>query len=174
MSIQLIGGRTRAVALALSGIAAATVLTAVLVAAVPAAASGRPQGHSSQAASSVPVVINCAGHAQVRPGQYVLACADGNVFLAGLHWAAWGKTSAFGGGGENINVCVPTCVAGKFDGFPVLVALWHAEALPHHPGVRYFGRMTIIYTGNRTYRAGSKLVHLPQTQTYPLAPSGGA
>jgi hypothetical protein len=40
---------------------------------------------------------------------------------------------------------------------PVLVALWRAEPLPGHAGQRYFTRLTIIYTGNRSYRAGGMI-----------------
>lgn len=174
MLTQLIRGRIRVVALAMSGIAAAAVLTVALVAAVPAAAAGRPQAHAGQPVSSLPVVINCLGHAQTRPRQYILACADGNSYLAGLHWAAWGSTAAFASGTDTFNDCVPTCVAGHFHSFPVLVTLWHAQPLPHKASVRYFGRVTIIYTGSRSYRAGGKVYHLPQTQTYPLSASGGA
>jgi hypothetical protein len=43
-----------------------------------------------------------------------------------------------------------------------------------HEPVRYFRRVTIIYTGSRGYQADGKVYHLPQTQTYPLSASGGA
>ena len=58
--------------------------------------------------------------------------------------------------------------------FPALVALWGTEPLPGHGGERYFTRLTLIYTGNRTYRVGNKLYSLPPTATYPLSPDGGA
>jgi len=58
--------------------------------------------------------------------------------------------------------------------FPALAALWRTEPLPGHPGERYFTRLTIIYTGTRSYRAGGKTYHLSQTVTYPLSASGGA
>jgi hypothetical protein len=34
--------------------------------------------------------------------------------------------------------------------------------------------MTLIFTGNRSYKGGSKTYHLPQAQTYPQSASGGA
>ena len=65
-------------------------------------------------------------------------------------------------------------MAGHGHSFPALVALWAAKPRPGHASERYFTRMTIIYTGDRAYRAGGKLYHLPPTVTEPLSPSGGA
>jgi len=162
----------KAAVLAMFGIAA-LVVTAISGSAM-AAARPQPRAGTAAATASVPVVINCAMHAQTRPSQYVLACADGNAYLTGLDWAAWGSASAFASGTYRINDCVPDCVAGHFHSFPALVALWRAESLPGHPGERYFSRLTMIFTGSRTYRAGGKLHHLPATATLPLSASGGA
>ena len=41
-------------------------------------------------------------------------------------------------------------------------------------GERYFTRLTIIYTGNRGYRAGGRLYQLSVTATDPLSAEGGA
>jgi hypothetical protein len=140
----------------------------------PAMAAGRSQDRAGTAAASVPVVVSCTGQTQTRPGRYVLACADGNAYLTGLHWAAWGPASAFAAGTDTFKVCIPSCTAGHLHSFPALAALWRAEPLPGHPGQRYFTRLTIIYTGNRSYRAGGKTYHLHQTVTYPLSAFGGA
>jgi hypothetical protein len=174
MTAQPTRTRVKAVVVALCGIAA---LTAAAVASVPAAAARRPQAPASAAAvaaARLPVVVNCAGRRQVRPHQYILACADGNAFLTGLHWSAWGSASAFASGTTAFNDCIPSCVAGHLHKFPALIALWRAEPLPGHAGLRYFTRVTIIYTGRRSYRAGGKVHHLPQTATGPLSASGGA
>lgn len=45
---------------------------------------------------------------------------------------------------------------------------------PWTTGGHYFTRLTLIYTGSRSYRAGGKTYHLHQTVTYPLVASGGA
>ncbi|HET7018514.1 MAG TPA: hypothetical protein VFI65_31630 [Streptosporangiaceae bacterium] len=127
-----------------------------------------------QAAGSLPVVINCAEQGQTRPGKYILACGDANAYVTGLHWAAWQTAAAFAAGTDTFRVCIPTCTAGRLHSFPVLVTLWRVQALPGHKGVRYFTRMTIVYTGSRSYRAGGKTFHLPQTVTYPLSALGGA
>ncbi len=172
MTTPFTRGRIRAAAIALCGIAA--IATTACAASAPAAASGRQQAMGVTAAASVPVVVDCAGHAQTRPGQYVLACADGNAYLATLHWATWGSSAAFADGISTFNDCVPNCVSGHGHSFPVLVALWRAEPRPGHGGERYFTRLTIIYTGSRAYRAGGKLYHLPATATDPLSAYGGA
>lgn len=156
--------RGRAAVAALSGLAA--IAAAACGALGPAAAAGRT--------ASVPVVVSCTGHTQTRPGGYILACGDGNAYLTGLHWAAWGTASAFAAGTDTFKVCIPTCTAGRKHSFPVLAALWRAEPLPAHSGERYFTRLTLIFTGRRSYQAGGKTYHLNQTKTYPLSASGGA
>lgn len=95
------------------------------------------------------VVVNCTGQDQVRPASFVLTCADANDSLTGVHWVSWGSSEAFGSGTEQENTCTPSCAAGKFVSYPALVVLWRPEPLPGHPGVKYFSRVTRIYTGNR-------------------------
>jgi hypothetical protein len=168
---RLTGTRVKAAALALCGIAA---IAAAVAASVPAAAARQSRPVTGAAAAGVPGVIDCAGQLQVRPGQYILACGDGGARLIGLRWAAWGSSSAFAAGIFDLNDCTPTCRMGHFLRFPMLAALWRAEPLPGHAGQRYFTRLTVIYTGNRAYRARGALHHLPATVTYPLSQSGGA
>jgi hypothetical protein len=163
--------RVRAAALVLCGAAA---IAAAVAASAPATAAGRSEQGVIAASAGVPVVIDCAAHPQVRPGQYILACADAGAYLTGLHWAAWGSSSAFAGGFFKLNLCTPDCSAGHFARFPMLAALWRAEPRPGHPGQRYFTRVTIIYTGNRAYREHGRLFHLPPTVTDPLSEFGGA
>ena len=162
--------RVKAAALVLCGAAA---IAAAVAASVPATAAGRSQ-QALIAAPGVPVVIDCAEHPQVRPGQYILACADAGAYLTGLHWPAWGTSSAFAQGFFKLNLCTPNCSAGHFARFPMLAAFWRAEPRPGHAGQSYFTRVTLIYTGNRAYREHGKLFHLPPTATYPLSEFGGA
>jgi hypothetical protein len=166
--------RVKTAALALCGVAA--IATAACAATAPAAAAGRsqPAAVAVAATTSVPVVVTCAMKARTRPRQYVLACGDGNAYLGGLTWAAWGSSSAFAEGTFTLNDCVPYCAAGHFHGFRALVALWGAEPRPGHAGERYFTRLTIIYTGSHAYHADGKLYRLPGTETYPLSALGGA
>ena len=158
MTAQLTRGRVRVAALALGSMAAIAITGCATAA--PGTATG-PMAVTAATATNVPVVVNCAARIQVRPGEYVLACADGNAELAGLHWASWGSAAAFGDGTSVFNDCVPTCVAGHGHSFPVLVALWRAEPRPGHAGERYFTRLTIIYTGNRGYRPAAGFISCP-------------
>lgn len=165
MTIRLTPFRTATVTLcAIGAIAAAAAGTAV-------AASRTPHDHGAAVpASNLPVVINCAGKGQVRPGSYILACGDGNAFITRMRWASWGGQAAFGSGTYTFRVFT----AGRNVSFPVLAALWRVQALPGHSGTHYFTRLTLILTGNRTYKAGGKNVRLPQTVTDPLSAFGGA
>jgi hypothetical protein len=169
MTIRLTPIRTASVVLcAIGAIATAAAGTAV-------AASRAPHRHvTAVSAASLPVVINCAGKGQVKPGSYILACADGNAFITKMRWASWAGQAAFGSGTETFRVCVPNCVSGKTVSVPVLAALWRVQTLPGHRRTHYFTRLTLIYTGNRTYQAGGKKFHLPQTVTDPLSAFGGA
>ena len=172
MTTQTTRRLRRAAAIALSGIAA--IAMTACAASTSATAAGQQPMAVTAAAASAPALVDCAAHAQTRPGQYTLACADGNASVTGLRWAAWGSSAAFAEGTSTFNDCVPSCVSGHGHNFPALVALWRPEPLPGHVGERYFTRLTIIYTGDRSYRAGGKLYHLPATTTYPLSAYGGA
>jgi|SRR5215469_12181786 len=176
MAIQSRRDKVRAAALAVAS--GAVIATAAIATLGPAAAAGRPHHSPARtfdaAAGAVPVVINCVGKDQTSPTSYILACGDGNAYVAKLHWAAWGQTDAFGNGTYTFRACIPTCSAGHLHYFPALVALWGAKPLTGHPGTRYFTRLTLIYTGNRRYTAGGKTYRLPPTATFPLSASGGA
>jgi hypothetical protein len=117
-----------------------------VVAALPTAQAAQPAAQAARAAVQHRVVlVNCLGHAVVRPKSVVLACADGADFLNHLTWAFW-NSQANGAGKDNINSCNPSCVAGHFHSYPVRVQLWRVRNRPHHSGQRYFTRMTLTYT----------------------------
>jgi hypothetical protein len=172
MSTAPIRGRARSAAVTLCGVAA--IATAACAAPASATASAVRAPAAAGAATGVPVVVDCAAQPRTRPGQYTLACGDGNASLTGLHWDSWGATAAFAEGTSTFNDCAPSCVAGHGHSFPGLITLWRAEPLPGHHGQRYFTRLTLIYTGNRSYHADGKQYQLPQTVTYPLSQYGGA
>ena len=166
MMTQHSGGRVRAAVLALCG--AAVLATAACSAAAPAA----PAARQAAAGTAVPVVVNCPGQAQIRPGQYLLTCTLG-PYLAGLHWATWGSSSALASGTYAFDDCVPNCVGGHGHSVAALVVLWGVQPWPGHVGERYFTRMTVVDTGNRGYQAGGTQYQLPQTFTFPLWQSLG-
>lgn len=167
MTIRLTRIRTVVVALC------ATAAIATVAAGTATAATGHPARHPATASASVPVVINCAMKHQVKPTSYILACADAGALIFKMQWATWGGQAAFGSGIFSFRVCVPNCAQGKTVTFPILAALWRVKPLPGHRSVRYFTRMTMIFTGNRSYKAGGKTFHEPQTRTVLLSASGG-
>jgi hypothetical protein len=164
MMTQPKGGRVRAAALAVCGIA--VLATAACSAAAPASSAGSRQPAE---AASVPLLVNCGQQVPTRPSHYYDGCLNG-PFFTGLHWATWGSSSALASGTYTVDDCVPNCVAGHYYGYPVLVVLWDVQPRPGHTGERDFTRMTVIYTGNRS----GKLSHLPQTWTASLTQYGGA
>jgi hypothetical protein len=104
--------RRRRVASALLAVAA-LVLGASLVA--PAAAVTTTSTHTK-------VVRNCL-HASVTPRRIIVACGDGNFYLARLHWRHWGGFSARGAGVAWKNDCIPDCARGTFHHYRVRVTL---------------------------------------------------
>ncbi|HLI35939.1 MAG TPA: hypothetical protein VKV80_01170 [Streptosporangiaceae bacterium] len=131
---------------------------------VPATAA-----HAVSRASAGPVVINCLGKPQVRPGTIVLACADGNDYLGALSWTSWTQPLASATGTQHENDCIPSCAAGHFHSYPVLVVLWRSAPVTGHPGLRRYTMITLIYPGARprVYN-GHKWVEGPGTVTMPL------
>src|SRR5258708_4942571 len=110
MTTQPTRGRVRAAAAVLCGVAA--IATAACAAPAPHANAAQHPRAADVAATSVPVVVDCAVHGRTRPGEYNLACASAGAYLGGLHWASWGPSAAFADGFSTINDCVPSCVAG--------------------------------------------------------------
>src|SRR5579859_2010601 len=84
---------------------------------------------ASLATTRPDVTVDCAGKPQVHPATLMLACDDGNAYLSGLRWTAWGSTAA-ATGTWRINDCVPNCAAGTFHSFAATVKLWQPEPLP--------------------------------------------
>jgi hypothetical protein len=128
---------------------------AALVAAVgPATAEGRLGGSDT-------VVVDCFGHAQVRPSSYLIACGDGNNGLVSLHWTQWGPTSAVAQGLDRLNDCQPYCAAGRFHSYPVTVRLDTARPRAGHPGQSYYSVLHVHYTA-------STPPHTPRDTAYPI------
>ncbi|MEU4142634.1 hypothetical protein [Streptomyces parvulus] len=143
---------------------AAVTLCAAAALAVPlgtasAAPSAQPAAQSRQATE--PVVVDCAGQPEVRPGSYILACGDGNSRLVSLHWYRWSSEAAVGRGSNAVNDCDPYCAAGAFRSYPVTVRLDRPTATDGNAGERHFSRITLTYTDGRPDGA-------PRTVSYPL------
>jgi hypothetical protein len=165
--IAIIPGVAAAAAALGFAVSTATASTSHPAPASHSASSSRPA--ASAAPAGVPKVYNCL-HAQVRPGSFTLACADGNSYLAHLSWSSWTASSASGTGTQMINDCQPYCAAGKFRSYPAHVTFWRSEPVPNHPGQRYFSRVTLRYPGARPpASSGGKQVNGPATWTGALS-----
>jgi hypothetical protein len=125
--------------------------------------------HASQFYSERIVVLNCLGKAKVRPSSFILACADGNDYLTGLHWTSWGPHLASAVGTQEENDCIPYCAAGHFHAYPVDVVFWGRTAVTGEPGTERYRFVTMLYPGARppVYN-GHKYVEGPQTVTMSL------
>ena len=98
--------------------------------------------------ATAPVAFNC-GYAQIRPRNFVLTCGDGNSYLTNLTWSTWTSPFPTATGTQKINNCIPYCADGTFHKYPVDVVFWRREPLPHHPGMQYFTRVTVLYPAAR-------------------------
>ncbi|MEV7834160.1 hypothetical protein AB0P12_26550 [Streptomyces subrutilus] len=136
-----------------TGLRTATLLcaAAALAATVVAPASAQSTQSARNTAVRAPepevlVVVDCSSQAQVRPGEYVLACGDGNNQLIGLDWENWGPKTATATGTDMVNDCRPYCAAGRFRPHPVTVTLANPRPWPGHPGVHRFTTVRLLYT----------------------------
>jgi len=111
------------------------------------------------------VVFDCPGQpALVKPSTFIVTCADGNILFDKLSWTSWTPGLASATGTLIKNTCTPSCVAGHFRSYPVLVIFWGKAAVKNHPGEQCYTRMTLIYPGSRPPGAA-------QTETIPLPTS---
>jgi hypothetical protein len=117
------------------------------------------------------VALNCAFKAQVKPGTYVLACADAGIGLQGLRWTSWTPKLASGYGTEWENDCQPNCAEGHIHHYPVVTVLWGSASVKGHPAERRYTEVTLIYPAARppvyTLVNGKVVATYPVTQTVP-------
>lgn len=119
---------------------------ALIFSAAPRPAHPRPAAGSAGA----PVTLSCQGRPEDRPASMLLACADGNASLTGLHWTGW-RGTAQGTGTFRVNDCTPSCATGRFHRFPAQVTLADPAPLPGHQAMRYYTRITVALPGPRCY-----------------------
>jgi hypothetical protein len=92
------------------------------------------------------VVLNCLGKPQVKPGDLVLACADGNSSLIGMSWTSWTPKLASATGIVEQNDCVPDCAEGHLHRYPVLAMLWGPAG---YAGGHRYSEITLVFPGAR-------------------------
>jgi len=101
-----------------AGLAAAAALTTALYVA-PALATATIAIRTTNTTRVVP----CRGAPVVRPSRYVVACADSNWYLTGIHWVRWSDTVAIARATDHLNDCQPYCYDGTFHSSPTVIVL---------------------------------------------------
>ncbi|MEU8950312.1 hypothetical protein [Streptomyces sp. NPDC048489] len=147
----------------------AAVSLATVMGTADAAPVASPRSAHTVAQESAPrqvptrtVVLDCFSQPQVEPGDFVLACGDGNSRLTSLQWSRWGANSAVATGINMVNDCKPYCAAGTFRNYPVTVRLDRPQASKNDPQSTHYTRLTLLYTDTEPAGYG-------QTATYPLS-----
>ena len=133
-------------------------------------AGAAPVRPATPHASVQTVVLDCPGQpALVRPKTYILSCADGYIQLDKVSWTSWTPGLASATGTLVKNTCNPSCVAGHFRSYPVLVVFWGKATVKNHPGQQCYTRMTLIYPGARPAGVGqTQTVSLPTSLPTPV------
>jgi hypothetical protein len=113
-------------------------------------------------------VYNCQDSAEVKPSQFILACADAGQVLTRMTWSSW-RTTATGSGAEQVKNCTPSCAEGTISSYPVRVTLSGGTAVSGLPGEAYT-TMTLNYPGSRPprYNASGSAEPGPPTETIHL------
>jgi hypothetical protein len=135
------GKRVAAAAAGLVALASGTLVSGGWVSA------GRASGAQVSGAVSV---RDCPGdHFSVRPGTFVLACADGNAYVDKITWTGWGDAKTTGKGDFVENSCTPSCVAGKFWSEPATITL---SKVATRLGHRDYGYVVVTPTPPNKYK----------------------
>ncbi len=151
----------------------AAVITGIVAAgsALGAGLSTAAGAATTHAAAARYVVLDCAFKTEVKPGTYVLTCADAGMGLEHTHWTSWTPELASGYGSEWVNDCEPNCAEGHFHHYRVLAVLWGSGNVKGHPAERRYTHLTLIYTGARppvyVLEHGKLVATYPATQTLP-------
>jgi hypothetical protein len=114
----------------------------MVVTAVALATTGLALASAPAQAASKPGVVNCKGKPEVQPKEINMSCADANLMVSNLKWSTWTKAGAIGTGTLVWNPCLPTCVAGKAEKYPVKVALGRVAS---GAGVNVFSGLTLAF-----------------------------
>jgi hypothetical protein len=97
----------RVIQVSSAGLTLAAISTLAVLPASTTGASGRKVG-----------LYSCTGKVVVRPGSFVITCADANTLLTATKWTRWGSTGAVGTTRFAMNLCNPSCVDSRITYFP--------------------------------------------------------
>jgi hypothetical protein len=85
-------------------------------------------------------------HAKIKPHSIYFG-AGGSLLVRGAKWISWTQVGAIGEGVRWADTCTPNCAAGSYDKTRAVLTLSRVRS---HRGVRYFTRLTMIWTENGT------------------------
>jgi hypothetical protein len=111
---------------------AGTTFAAVTTQPSPAEPTSQPTPAATQEATPQATLTTCDHSAVTTPANYLLACADGTLWLASLHWSGWDSPTATARGTLWRNDCTPNCANGQY--------------LPYHASVSVSGLSGDRYT----------------------------
>jgi hypothetical protein len=120
------------------------------------------------------VLLNCSDKGVTEPSSYIITCADAGMVLEGLHWTTRSPYFAGAYGTFSENDCKPSCAAGHFRNYSVIVSAWGSKSVKGHPNERAYTEFTATFPGASrppVYElAGGKVVATyPVTQVLPAA-----
>jgi hypothetical protein len=120
-----------------------------LTVASPSTADSSPRVEAAKSASSkaeLPYLVSCDHEAVRSPASFDLTCGSGTYALDRLDWSTWGSRKATAEGRYVEKSCTPNCAEGSLVSYPVTAT---ATAVQAKDGVRFYGRVTLSFTGAR-------------------------
>lgn len=127
-----------------------------LAVAITAALSTLFYPDPSRASTTTIALPNCLGKPNVKPKDVTLACADANFRVEKIQWTGWGESFAAGMGTANVNDCEPTCVAGHFHSYPMIVIVNGRQTCPS--GQPAYAKLTYAFIGRSPFPANAQKV----------------
>jgi hypothetical protein len=117
-------------------------LAALIAAAAIASLSGAVPAIAAPAVMALP---DCLGKPATKPASVTLACADANFTAGKLTWTGWGNTFAAAMGSASVNDCTPSCVAGHFHTYKIVLIASGVQQCPS--GQRAYATITYAWVG---------------------------
>jgi hypothetical protein len=139
-------------------VAASLAAAALSLGVAGTASASAPASKVVEVCRSAPTGSVDRGKVMVKPSWVSLACDSDYVYLERLHWTSWSPAQARSAGLEAQDTCVPSCLAGHFRTFPVLVTLSGSMKVAGRVG---YAQLAVTFTGARP--SG-----LPKTVIYKL------
>jgi hypothetical protein len=97
------------------------------------------------AAPSTMALADCVGKPTIKPVSVTLACADANFTAGNLTWTGWGNAFAAAMGTATVNDCTPSCVAGHFHHYKIILIANGTQRCPS--GQPAYARITYAWVG---------------------------